>query len=289
MFCNKKIQTLLMGGLGNQFFQYAASKSLKKKFSDYECNYTSNKLMWNLESVNLDFFLHVKIEKLKPIKTFPEKLFNQFSKFFTLDHHIIDIDPKKKIDFTNITKRNCYHLNGYFQHDSWYKNVISEVCDEIILGSKKKIFDKYTDSDLVISLRRSDFVKGHKALTLSYYFEALKILNADKKKKITLISEDIEFSNLFYENLKGHGYLIKPEESNSDFKKSVSDFVTMIKSESFIASNSTFAWWAAVIRSRLGYDINSVIFPKFWGPRYSNNFLYPGNPLNWREIENHII
>ena len=98
--------------------------------------------------------------------------------------------------------------------------------------------------------------------------------------------EDVQFIDLFYEKLKSEKYLINPIKLNLNFSSATNDFVTIIKSKSLILSNSTFAWWAAAIRSRIGYSNDSVFIPKYWIPPRYKKIYHPGNPCNWNEIEN---
>jgi hypothetical protein len=271
----KKIKVEFIGGLGNQLFQYAAAKKLKKKLLNYKSIYYSEKVNWSNQSVNIDFYLKIIIKKNISNRYIHE--YQRLKDF--LFGHVINDHPENKHNFENIPKKKYFILRGFFQNFTWYNDVLDEVCDEIVTCSKEKIFDSFEESDLVIQFRRSDYIKYGWEINIDYYFKALAILNKNKEKKITVVSEDIQFNDLLYEKLESQGYKTLPTKVNNFFLKSVSDFTTLIKSKNLIMANSTFGWWAASIRSKLGYDNNTVILPKFWFPKIKN--FHPGNPYGW--------
>lgn len=279
----KTIKIEFIGGLGNQFFQYAAAKKLQKKFPKYNAIYYGDKENWSDQSVNIDFFLQVINKKI--ITNPYNKKYQRLRDF--LFGFIIDDLPDKKFNFEDIPKKNYFILRGFFQNSTWYNEILEEICDEIILHSKEKIFDSFDESDLVVQFRRSDYIKYGWEINIDYYFKALAILNKNKEKKITIVSEDLQFNDLLYEKLQSEGYKVMPMIVNKNFLNSVSDFTTLIKSKNLIMANSTFGWWAACIRSKMGYNNNSVILPKIWFPKIKN--FHPGNPYGWLEIENSFI
>jgi hypothetical protein len=283
-FFKKKIITNLCGGLGNQLFQYAASKTLKKKCFNDVVEYISNDLKWNNFSDDISFFVNIKIKiiDLKK-KSLIETCWLKIYRFF-----FCKINDENDTYLHQVPKSKLYLLTGYFQNYSWYKDSWHDVCDEIIFNCQKKCFDHFKESEIVLSFRRSDFVRSNYNLNLNYYYKILNIINKDKKKEITLVCEDVQFIDLFYEKLKSENYIINPIKLNLNFSRAINDFVTIIKSKSLILSNSTFAWWAAAIRSRIGYSNDSVFIPKYWIPPPQGNkkIFHPGNPCNWNEIDN---
>jgi hypothetical protein len=282
------IKTYIHGGLGNQLFQYAATKSLKAINSNYQTRFFFIDELWSKNSVNLDFFINIKNKNQIDKKKISERIYDKLTSLF-YSYNINDY--YSTINLNDIPKKKSYILNGYFQNKSWYLQSLKEVTDEILNKSKKKILDKFPENEMVIAIRRSDYTKLGWELNLNYYWQSIKILNPNKKKKITLISEDDQFLNLFYEKLKKQGYRTKPARINSRFPKSVSDFCHLIKSENLIIANSSFSWWAAAIRSKLNYNNSDVIIPKNWYPKKLKLLKnsHPGNPYKWREIINLFI
>lgn len=276
----KKIKIEFNGGLGNQLFQYAAAKKLQKIFINYKFIYYGVKENWSDQSVNIDFYLKIITKK---------KILNRYQrvKDFLFGYVINDL-TENKYNFKNILKKKYLILRGFFQNRTWYNDVLDEVLDEIISCSKEKIFDSFEESDLVLQFRRSDYIKLGWEINIDYYFKALAIFNKNREKKITIVSEDTQFNDLLYKKLETEGYKILPMKVNKQFSKSVSDFITLIKSKNLIMANSSFGWWAASIRSKMGYDDKNVIFPKFWFPPKQKNFNI-GNPRGWLEIENSFM
>jgi hypothetical protein len=183
-------------------------------------------------------------------------------------------------------------LDGYFQNYKWYKETIIEVLDEIILNNKEKIFNQYPENDLTIVFRKSDYTKLGWELNLDYYLKSIELINKNKSKKITIASEDDNFSKIFYKFLQFNGYETAEKFSDTTGNPSlIKDFCAIIKSKSLIMSNSSFCWWAAMIRSRLGYKNETVICPKFWYPEFETKLRnsHPGNPNNWILQSNNFI
>jgi hypothetical protein len=277
----KNIKVLIHGGLGNQLFMYTAGKSLHKRKPKYNLEYQLNVDLWSKKSVHINFFIEIKNfinnHKVNLFEKLKTKIFDKVSPLIIKDQY-------STLDIDSIPSQNYYILDGYFQNYKWYKDSINEVLDEIIINNKKKIFDKYPENELTIVFRRSDYTKLGWELSLDYYFKSIGKLNKDKDKKITIASEDENFSEIFSKFLVFNGYKIaKKYEDLSNNPNSVKDFCAIIKSKNLIMSNSSFCWWGAMIRSHLGYDNKKVICPKFWYPEFEVNLKnsHPGNPYNW--------
>ena len=288
----KKIKVLIHGGLGNQLFQYAAGKALHKFKKNYELQFVLNDNLWSKKSVNLDFYLDVKNYK----KNFDNGLINRIkNRFFSSINSFVVKDQFSLLKIENVLNNNfSYTLDGYFQNKSWYENSIHDVISEILEKSNKSIISKYHENDLTISFRRSDYTKLGWEINFDYYIKSIECLNKKKEKKITIISEDINFIEVFTKLLKREGYKVSNnfyKNSKIKFPKSVFDFCNIIKSKYLIMSNSSFCWWAAKIRSQLGYDDKNVICPKNWYPKFEKNLSnsHPGKNKKWKIILNSFI
>ena len=279
----KRIKVYFEGGLGNQLFQYTAGMKLHQSFPEFSINFTSRHLRWSNTSVNIDYFL--KIPEIKCISN--KYFFAYMSLKDSLFGYNIRDNSSSLINFEDIPRKSYYILKGFFQNPSWYRSVVYDVCDEICLHSKEKIFDKFDDSELVLHFRRSDYVKLGWEIDLKYYYDALKVLNNNKEKQITIVSDDSQFSVLISDKLKTLGYKISPFNTKFIFPESVNAFATIIKSKNLVIANSSFSWWAASVRNIMGYNNKQVICPKNWFPKNKN--FHPGKHPEWTEINNLFI
>jgi len=155
--------------------------------------------------------------------------------------------------------------------------------------SQIKIISSKIANYCSLAIRRSDFVKLGWSLNLSYYFDSLKKLKINKKNKIKIVSEDIEFANLFSYKLKKMGYNSEVLKNKSNIQdKSINDFTNLINSKNLVIANSSFSWWAANIRAVAGFDNSKICCPKLWYPKtyISHLNVQPFIPKKWKIINN---
>ena len=274
----KELLVILRGGLGNQLFIYTASKKIAKELGILKINYIFNvDILRNF----IDIRYFIKNLDIKDCKK-SNKL--TFFKIF-LKHKIFykNInDNIKNIQFYFWQKK--FLLNGYFQNKRWYKYELFDVIKNIFSHNLIKKLKKIPKHDLVISFRRGDYIKLGCALNLNYYYLAINKLQLKKYEKIKIVTNEgfipKEFLNyLTKKKLK----VIKNKNYYPKKNKSLVDFLTLIKSKKLIMSNSSFCWWAAICRNKLGLSPKNVIYPKFWTP--SPN-IHPGNPLGGLRVNN---
>lgn len=275
------IQLLFHGGLGNQLFQYCF---YKQNFfnKDHKIKFLSNNDHWlKKNNSNIDKLLNIKISKLK--NNFQSKAFNLLQKK-------IIFKEINDLNYKNINKNfSRVFINGYFQSKNCHNRYYEKLSKEIYENNMKKIISSKIANYCSLAIRRSDFVKLGWSLNLSYYFESLKKLKINKKNKIKIVSEDIEFANLFSYKLKKMGYNSEVLKNKSNIQdKSINDFTNLINSKNLIIANSSFSWWAANIRAVAGFDNRKICCPKLWFPKtyISHLNVQPFIPKNWKIINN---
>ena len=281
----------LMGGLGNQMFQYAFGFYLSQK------NKTKLKL-------DLNFLNDRSSEKKISFREFDLTLFNitetaiaetqeielytgissenkrfdfktRFKRKLLHPNHIIDYS----LNFNNRHKNvsgNIY-LEGYFQSLSYFNEIEDLVRNEFkfkqpILPVSTELLNKINSTDSVcLNVRRTDYMDENTSkniqgfIGLEYYFNAVNILK-EKLNNIHLFifSDDMEWckNNLNFD-LPMHFIL---DEHNGEKYGNKFQLMTMCKH--FIIPNSTFAWWAAWLSSNKD---KIVIAPKKWLNDPNNN------------------
>jgi hypothetical protein len=277
----RKISTIIKGGLGNQLFQYSASLALQKKFKYlHRLDYFIGGDNWNDKGINLDYFLHdIKLNNFSNTQRLFFSRYNLFMKRI--------IDNQSLIYLNKINYYHSFFLNGYFQNSSWYKSVIESVCNKII-HSTKKIFNDFEKNEVVIALRRSEYIQRGIEIKFDYYLDALKYFNKRKNLEILVVSEDVVFNTLLSNNLKYLGYKVKiPDKKIKNYSKALIDLFSIIKSDNLIISNSSFNWWGAAIRKFCSYDPSRVVVPKNWYPKKFND-NHPGLLQDWSTKENNF-
>jgi hypothetical protein len=268
----------IMGGLGNQMFQYAAGLALSKR------------LETNLYLDTSFFDVNRKGGKVTP-RHYELGLFGiyplRFSMIDKLDlklHSPQIIREHKGVKDEFRTVEGNAILQGYWQSDWYFYDYSNEIRDAFKLDYSLsvpaiKMWEKIKADNRSVSLhfRRGDYVTNKAAadmlgiLPLKYYQEAIATL---KRKvgdiNLYVFSDDIDWCK---KNLKlnaGTTFVDQTTSSSEDLK-------LMAACRHNVIANSSFSWWAGWLNQNRG---KIVIAPKKWfanKPDYSSLEL----PKTW--------
>lgn len=287
----------ILGGLGNQMFQYAFAVTLQQKFPD--------------ERVLIDpsgfkgYPLHNGYE-LKRIfnATIPEATVKeQMSVFYPLRNYRMwqigtRILPRRKTVIresedmgydANILRadKSAYYL-GYWQTEKYFKDIREQIIDafkfpELPSDSPNiEVLDKISSKNAVsLHVRRGDYVKignTQGICTLDYYKKALKLMTEKTPPTIFVVfSDDIKWCKENIQDLLGGVSAIyvdwnKGEDSFRDMQ-----FMSLCKHN--IIANSSFSWWGAWLNQN---PDKVVIAPSRWmnGLGWSDII-----PENWYKVK----
>jgi hypothetical protein len=271
---NNIVVVRLMGGLGNQMFQFAFYLALKssgkKTFVDlsfYDSNDSHNgyelKRIFKLDPdyvdystskkiVNLENNLYQKIRrKILPIKSHLREKYFDFERIYSI------INQK-------IIKHNLY-LDGYWEDERYFKGILPEIrkafAFRALLSDKNFELLKIIKSSISISVhvRRGDKVnsKLHLILDEEYYNKAIKIMESKFSNPIFFIfSDDLSWVSNFVSNLNIHYIIVDWNR----YENSYLDMQLMSQCDHNVIANSTFSWWGAYLNSNPG---KVVIAPEF--------------------------
>lgn len=269
----------LIGGLGNQMFQFAIAKILAEKNNAEILVETDffNELSENRKKFPRHYSLGIFN---KAIKVATEKEIAGFTKLAVPDTF------KKKLGFnypeifyessfcfdSKVLKLNSpVYLNGYFQSYKYFtgkENLIRRIfkfpnddLDTENIKIKRKILGKTSVS---VHIRRGDYVQNKKTADFhgncskEYYHKAIEYLST-KLTDFNLIffSDDIpwvqkEFNNLRYQ---------KTYVSGNFAQNSWKDMFLMSLCDHNIIANSSFSWWGAWLNNN---PEKIIIAPKRW-------------------------
>ncbi|MES2762089.1 MAG: alpha-1,2-fucosyltransferase [Bacteroidota bacterium] len=287
----------LMGGLGNQMFQYAFGKylslTLHKKLildksfllehrnnpgvtpRDYELS------VFSITEEPTIFDHGFGLGKVFPYRV--NKFADPFIKKFKSDVVCTDNDPLEDILKTQASK---IIINGYFQKEIYFIGV-----EEVIrrsftfkndLSGENLLVKNKIDSSHSVSLhvRRGDYVSSqiagsyHGLCSPEYYKQAIKTLtDLYTDLRFFVFSDDIEWcrANL---NIPGDTCFI----SHNTGANSYLDMHLMSLCKHNIIANSSFSWWGAWLNN---YKDKVVIAPKKWfvDSSIDTKDLYPKNWL----------
>jgi len=269
----------LMGGLGNQMFQYAFGKKLAvlnntplKLDTSFLLDRTPHKEFFVFRDYDLDIFnLQVEIAnkrevalltKRLPIKI-PDKILN---KFIGIKNSYI-IEPHFHFsEKCNSAPDNSY-LEGYWQSEKYFSS-ISEQLKNVDFTFKNPLSDKanllaqqiLNCNAVCVNIRRADFVitSFHGTCSPEYYKKGEDIIcSTISNPQYFVFSDEIDWCR---ENIKFDGPVTYVGHEYAGIK--FQDYLRLMAlCKHFIIPNSSFAWWAVWLN-----DIADkiVIAPKKW-------------------------
>lgn len=255
----RMITMKVMGGLGNQLFQWACAKSLKKRYN-YELrydfsSYKNDGFGRSLELNDIDNLQLCTSESTqeKPRLQVIQDAFN-YSLFSKINFSYKDVE---------------YILQGYWQSEKYFSNVSEEVRKELSPSVKIETLD----NSVSLHVRRTDYLgiqHIHPVQTVEYYQNAIDEIGP--VDKIYVFSDDISWceTNLKFNNME----FVRNNTAIFDMWK-------MSTCTHNIIANSSFSWWGAWLNNNPN---KKVIAPLKWfgdGASYSGRDIIP---TSWKRI-----
>jgi len=256
----------IIGGLGNQLFQYATARAIAYKnndvfFLDIEGfkNYNLRKFRLNLLQLYIEFADKKNIYKLRGYDGLWRKILNKLN--------IDIIRPKtyyKEKIFCSFEESVFYfkniYLDGYWQNEKYFydiKNILQKeiVPKKLSLDAQRYLHQIQKNNSISIHVRRGDYLKLkhiYKILDTEYYKKAIKIIESKiSNPHYFIFSDDIEWCK---NNLGIEGTYVYNT-------KDIEDLYLMKNCKHNIICNSTFSWWAAWLNEN---KVKIIITPKIW-------------------------
>lgn len=282
----------LMGGLGNQMFQYALGRAMAIKHNTtlrLDLSFLHDRTPrknFIFRDFDLDVFdLHAEFATPDDLRPFFFKPKNTTQHYFIRLAHLFNpycyyreqyfyFDP----DVFSLPA-NTY-LDGYWQSPKYFQHVSDIIRKDFSFRHRiqpdNDLLNQILDSDSVcINVRRGDFLntKLHGVCDMKYFKPAIQWMCEKLDNPLFFVfSDDQEWCR---EKFKlPFNYTIVGEE-HAGWKFSTK-LQLMASCKHFIIANSSFAWWAAWLN---GKRDKLVIVPRNWftNPDIITNDLIPEN------------
>ena len=284
MIIKKKIYVSIMGGIGDQIFQFAFANFLKKKMKDEVCldisyynnisNY--NRFKFRIENLSKKNNLQIKknIFKLNFKYISYLRIFNilkidiiipfVYKFFFNIDVKSFIYEYWNKEKIFKI-KKNSYYF-GYWHNLKYLKPLKKNINKNLIYLNlnkskiKKFIKNKINNKTVCMHIRGGDFkyLSSHNLLEQKYYDDSIRFY---KKKLINpifhIFTNDINFSKKI---LKKHSLIYNFRFIKDQKLSDIEEFCLFSKYKFSIIANSTFS----LLSSFLSYNRNINVAPKIW-------------------------
>jgi hypothetical protein len=280
----------IIGGLGNQMFQYAAGRTLAHLNNTFVkldvSSFSENKLRtFDLLSLNatVGFATKEEISNLLPVHNF-EKAFQYLSPLKKRSYY-----REKEFSFNKkvlALGKNVY-LKGYFQSEKYFLPAKNIIISEFTF---KKEFVKTIDyfsatlrnnDSVSVHIRRGDFDQDpvttnyHGTLDAGYYNTAIELIRSRiPNATFYFFSDNIDWVK---ENLSIPSAVFV---SGNITKNHIEDLYLMSQCRHNIIANSSFSWWGAWLNDNQN---KVIIAPEKWfnkGPKDTQDII----PKEWYKI-----
>ena len=261
----------LIGGLGNQLFQYSLGRKLSIKNNDIFKLDLSDFTKDNPRFYSLGYFNIVEnfakkedVAKLK--KKGLSRVFEKIKPYYkrsVIKYKGYDFDP-------NILELSGnFYLDGYWQSEKYFQDIKNIIRKEIIL--KEPLPSKYAgiinniknSNSVSIHIRRGDYITNNKfykvynLLDEKYYQRAVKFI-AEKisDPRFFIFSDDIEWAKRDLD-IPHPRIFVSGENEMKDYE----ELILMSLCKHNITANSSFSWWGAWLNENTD---KIVISPDKW-------------------------
>ena len=263
----------LLGGLGNQLFQYSLGRklsiikntNLKLDIRDFSTFYKLHKYSLNHFNIKEEFATEQEINSLvsnsSTLFIEPDDL--------TFNNNIFDIPEN-------------YYLRGYWQCEKYFKDIEPILIEDFTIknninGKNKEISDMMSNTISVsMHIRRTDFVTNKEVnqllgtCSIEYYIKSMEIMS-DKfnNPHFFIFSDDLKWVKENIPVKYPHTYV---DHNNAD--TNYEDLRLMSLCTHNIVANSSFSWWGAYLNRNKD---KIVISPKIWwsGQLFNDKDIVP--------------
>lgn len=253
----------VMGGLGNQMFQYALYRKLKwlGKNVKIDTSIYDKKIKLDVvrpfelnvfENLQFDIASNLEIRKTcrKCNNVFIEELLrnlfgNRDNMYYEKENGYVD---EKIYQFEDI------YLSGYWQNISYFEDISELLKNEFVFKKSKKeenekLKEQILDSQSIsVHIRRGDYLKNEQIYggicTEQYYKNAFGIMSQKYTNiKYFFFTDDIEYvkQKYHFDNM----VIVDANQKTETYY----DMYLMSLCKGNIIANSSFSWWAAFLNS----------------------------------------
>lgn len=251
----------IMGGVGNQLFQYAIGKSIaikhneklildiswcNKNINEPHCKFQLNLFNTDYEILNPSVIQKIYIKMFEIMYYHLPKLYKLSSKYF---HHVSENFAESYN--TPVTDIDNAYLIGYWCNEKYFLDIKDTILNDfqpvISLNEASRVIDKKISScsSVCVHIRRGDYVSKYsdffELCSVDYYLKGAEYIHQRIHDAVFFVfSDDIPWAkanlNIPYE----HYFVDINDEDNGIY-----DLILMMHCKHFITANSSFSWWAA--------------------------------------------
>lgn len=260
----------IIGGLGNQMFQYSLYKSLQSKgikvyadlsdFKDYPLhNGYELERVFNISIKTPGKFL---LDLFRPNQ--PKWIFRKLRRVLNLKKTYKVEENEFRFDASFLNNTNQYYA-GYWQNESYFSDISNQIRHDFKFPEIEGIENQSvmqqikTTESVALHVRRGDYLKDPllgSICDLAYYEQAILSINSKIVDALFFVfSDDILWCR---QNLKLKNVIY------IDWNKGCNSYIDMqlmSNCKHNIIANSSFSWWGAWLNTN---NDKVIIAPKKW-------------------------
>lgn len=260
----------IIGGLGNQMFQYAYAKALQQKNHKVKIDISAFEKYkihggYQLDKYNIELDISSKQENDKFYKN---TILRKALRKIKIDFSKSIREKNLLFDSSLLEIADDNYISGYFQCEKYFKDIRDILLKQFTIKQKLSSYANDMKSEIENSqnscslhVRRGDFIddkniKIHGSCDIEYYQNSIKYLQEKiSDLRYFIFSDDMDWakSNLAIQNAT----YIQSKEKRIPHE----DIYLMSLCDHNIIANSTFSWWGAWLNKN---NNKMVITPKKW-------------------------
>ena len=254
----------LMGGMGNQMFQYALGRNLS--------------LMYNVPlKIDLSFLKNKNMGPNFVYRDYDLDLYNVVEDFDLSNVGQVACVNERQFNFSDTLSESVGNflkngisalIDGYWQSPLYFKDFENQIRLDFCFRNKVEDADDYivdmlnkirSSNSVLVNVRRADYLNTnfHGVMGVDYIYQAKSIIESKvENPQYFVFSDDVEWCK---ENINLPNMTIVDHSYKGD--RFGYYLQLMSNCNHFIIPNSSFAWWSAWINTN---DDKIVIAPKRW-------------------------
>ena len=239
----------IMGGIGNQMFQYALYKALNK--------------VGHYTEANISGFTNKNERPFELFKAFPNlrmdiDVCNDYDAYKNpLNEHKLFTEKEDGVFDKSVFEESDVSFIGYWQSEKYFMNVKDSIIKDFAFDVSEPSLRDFAESLLqkenTVSLhvRRGDYFKYQNNIelyggicTVEYYKKAINYMNTKvKEAQYVVFSDDLQWAK---ENLNIPNAIFVSQSLFNNYKNWY-DMYLMTCCKHNIAANSSFSWWGVYL------------------------------------------
>lgn len=286
----------LMGGLGNQMFQYAAGRSLAVRHGTVlkldrsylqgdQKGSTKRQYLLDKMMISAEIALPSEIPLIDGRASFADLVRNRCQQLLKRQCSTVLSELGNRISSDFFRTPDYTYLMGYWQSPRYFEDIADIIradfmCSTALQGKDEAIASVIKDVDSVsLHIRRGDYLlqTAHGVCSLGYYEKCVDtIAGILQCPHFFIFSDDAEW-------VRQHLFIPFPHTlvDHNPAGAAAEDLRLMSLCKHNIIANSSFSWWGAWLNSNSG---KRVFAPARW---FADERLVPEDliPPEWEKVE----